>query len=118
VVVARERKAARCPGSRSGSEAVPLIRQNVASGTEVHAAEAGSWNILARQLPHEAGQSLAEFKSEDVPAQIRPNRSSPGLRRFEFGIIIDKWPSLAAVRDEMAWRENNRRLPNGTHWNL
>ena len=25
---------------------------------------------------------------------------------------------LQAYADEMAWRENNRRQPNGTHWNL
>jgi hypothetical protein len=27
-------------------------------------------------------------------------------------------PRPGAYADEMAWRENHRRQPNGTHWNL
>src|ERR1700746_1138875 len=48
VVVARERALGRTIPWVVGreSDAVPMIRQNVASGTEVHADESGAWNNL------------------------------------------------------------------------
>jgi hypothetical protein len=41
------------------------------------------------------------------------------LRRAEFGIHHRiKGHRLQAYTDEMAWRENHRRVSNGEHWNL
>src|SRR5712675_903868 len=47
------------------SAAVPMIRQNVASGTTVHADESGAWDILHASYPMLRVNHSREFKSDD-----------------------------------------------------
>jgi len=94
-------KAARCPGIVARkARRFPLIRQNVASGTEVHADEAGSWNILHASFPMKRVNHSAEFKSEDGACTNQAESFFARLRQL--GVrhsSTDKWPSLAAVRE-------------------
>jgi transposase-like protein len=67
VVVARERGLGRTVPwvvSRK-SEAVPMIRQAVASGAEVHADESRAWDILYASYPMKRVNHSTEFKADD-----------------------------------------------------
>jgi hypothetical protein len=119
VVVARERGLGRTIPwvvSRE-SAAVPMIRRNVASGTEVHADESGAWNILHASYPMKRVNHSIEFKSEDGGCTNQAESYFSRLRRSEFGIHHRiSGHLLQAYADEMAWREDNRRVANGTQW--
>lgn len=120
VVVARER----CGIARTwvvGKEgdAVPMIRETVASGTTVHADENGEWNILHASYPMRRVNHSVEFKADDGACTNQAESYFSRLRRSEFGIhhrISGRL--LQAYANECAWRENHRRQANGTHWNL
>ena len=120
VVVARERQGrARVWIVPRETDAVPLIRQNVAAGSTVHADEAGAWNVLHGSYPMMRVTHSREFKSDDGACTNQAESFFARLRRAEFGIhhrISGR--HLEAYARECAWRENNRRLSNGTHWNL
>ena len=53
------------------SDAVPMIRQNVACAI-VHADESAAWNILHASYPMKRVNHSVEFTSEDGAAPIRP----------------------------------------------
>jgi transposase-like protein len=119
VVVARERDLGRTIPwvVNRESDAVPMIRQNVASGTEVHADESGAWNILHASFPMKRVNHSVEFKSEDGGCTNEAESYFSRLRRCEFGIhhrISGR--HLQAYAREIAWREDNRRVANGTQW--
>jgi transposase-like protein len=120
VVVARERHGdARTWVVARESDAVPMIRANIASGTTVHADEAGGWDILHGSYPMMRVNHSVEYKSEDGASTNWAESYFSRLRRSEFGIHHRiSGHRLQAYADEMAWRENHRRQPNGTHWNL
>ncbi len=120
VVVARERQGdARTWVVGSEGEAVPMIRANVASGTEVHADESGAWNVLHASYPMKRVNHSVEYKGEDGACTNQAESYFSRLRRSEMGIHHRiSGHRLQAYADEMAWRENHRRQPNGTHWNL
>ncbi|MGH7046397.1 MAG: IS1595 family transposase [Stellaceae bacterium] len=120
VVVARERHGdARTWVVGKEADAVPMIRANVASGAEVHADESGAWNILLASYPMKRVNHSVEYKGEDGACTNQAESYFSRLRRCEFGIHHRiSGHRLQAYADEMAWRENHRRQPNGTHWNL
>jgi hypothetical protein len=96
-----------------------MIRANIASGTTVHADEAGGWDILHASYPMMRVNHSVEYKSEDGASTNWAESYFSRLRRSEFGIHHRiSGHRLQAYADEMAWRENHRRQPNGTHWNL
>src|SRR5438552_2341256 len=71
--------------------------------------------VLLHKLREAMGATLADDGACTNQAESYFSR----LRRSEFGIhhrISGR--RLQAYADECAWRENHRRLPNGTHWNL
>jgi transposase-like protein len=118
VVVARERLG-RTMTWVVGKEAdaIPMIRQNVASGTEVHADEAPGWNVLHASYPMKRVNHSVEFKAEDGACTNQAESFFSRLRRSEFGIhhrISGRL--LEAYARECAWREDNRRVANGTQW--
>jgi transposase-like protein len=119
VVVARERDLGRTIPwvvSRE-SEAVPLIRRVVASGTEVHADEASGWDILNASYPMKRVNHSVEFKSEEGGCTNQAESYFSRLRRSEFGIHHRiSGHLLQAYANECAWREDNRRVSNGTQW--
>ncbi|MDE3180512.1 MAG: IS1595 family transposase [Acidobacteriota bacterium] len=114
VVVARQR------GGRtvtvvaaSEASAVPAIREIVEPGSVVHADEAAAWDRLhAHYDMRRINHSLA-FSKDDACTNWAESFFSR-MRRAEWGQhhhISGKY--LAAYAREMAWREDNRRQPNG-----
>jgi transposase-like protein len=119
VVVARERGIGQTRTWVVGNEAdaVPAIRQTVASGTEVHADESGAWNILHASYPMKRVNHSVEFKSDEGACTNQAESFFSRLRRAEMGIHHRiSGHLLQAYADEMAWREDNRRVANGTQW--
>jgi transposase-like protein len=120
VVVARERGGnARTWIVGRETDAIPMIRKHVASGTTVHADESSAWDILHGSFPMKRVNHSIEFASEDGACTNQAESFFARLRRSEFGIhhrIAGR--HLLAYSRECAWRENHRRQANGTHWNL
>ena len=119
VIVVRERGMGRSRTWVVGkeSDAVPLIREAVASGTEVHADEGQGWNMLHASFPMKRVNHSVEFKSEDGGCTNEAESFFSRLRRAEMGIhhrISGKL--LSAYASECSWREDNRRVSNGTQW--
>jgi hypothetical protein len=99
------------------SAAVPLIRQHVASGTTVHADESGAWDALHASYPMLRVNHSREFKSDDGACTNEAESWFSRLRRAEMGIhhrISGRY--LYQYANEMAWREDHRREPNGLHF--
>src|ERR1700732_2687132 len=96
------------------SAAVPLIRQNVASGTTVHADESGAWDALHASYPMLRVNHSREVQGDDGACTNDAVSWLSRLRRAEMGVhhrISGKY--LFQYANEMAWREDNRRIPNG-----
>jgi hypothetical protein len=97
--------------------AVPLVRQSVASGTTVHADESGAWDALHASYPMLRVNHSREFKGDDDACTNQAESWFSRLRRAEYGIhhrISSQY--LYQYANEMAWREDRRREPNGLHW--
>jgi hypothetical protein len=119
-VVARERHGRALPWVVNREvDGVHPIRQNVATGTEVHADEAAGWNVLHASYPMKRVNHTQEYRSEDGASTNWAESFFARLRRSEMGIHHRISGSLLqAYANECAWRENNRRRSNGEHWNL
>ena len=119
VVVMRER------GGRSfpvvvdhEGESVPTIRARVESGSTVYADEASSWDVLHGSYETKRINHSVAFVDEDACTNQAESYFSR-LRRSEIGIhhhISGKY--LGSYAREMAWREDNRRMPNGTQYTM
>jgi ISXO2-like transposase domain len=99
------------------SAAVPMIRQRVASGTTVHADESGAWDALHASYPMLRVNHSREFKSDDGACTNEAESWFSRLRRTEMGVhhrISGRY--LYQYANEMAWREDRRREPNGLQW--
>jgi ribosomal protein L37AE/L43A/transposase-like protein len=99
------------------SAAVPLIRQHVASGTIVHADEAAGWDALHASYNTRRVNHSVEYVTEDGANVNQAESWFSRLRRSEYGIhhrISGQY--LHQYANEMAWREDNRRVPNGMQW--
>ncbi len=114
VVVARQRDGKTLPfvfGKEA--DAVATLRQRIATGSIVHADEAGGWDALhahfdMRRINHSVAFSL------DGACTNQAESYFSRLRRAELGQhhhISGKY--LIAYAAEMAWREDNRRQANG-----
>jgi transposase-like protein len=118
VVVARESMGRTLPFIvPRESAAVTLIRQNVASGTIVHADDSGAWDALHASYPMLRVNHSREFKSDEGACTNEAESWFSRLRRAEFGIhhrISGQY--LYQYANEMAWREDHRREPNGLHF--
>jgi hypothetical protein len=101
------------------SDAVPLIRTHVASGTTVHADEASSWERLHASYPMMRVNHSAEYVSDDGASVNQAEFYFSRLRRAEYGVhhrISGKY--LYQYANEMAWREDNRRVSNGINFKV
>jgi ISXO2-like transposase domain len=99
------------------SAALALIRQNVASGTTVHADESGAWDALHASYPMLRVNHSREFKGDDDACTNQAESWFSRLRRAEMGIhhrISGQY--LYQYANEMAWREDHRHEPNGLHF--
>jgi transposase-like protein len=96
------------------SDAVPLIHQHVASGTIVHADESNAWERLHASYDMRRVNHSTEYVSEDGASVNQAESFFSRLRRAEYGVhhrISGQY--LYQYANEMAWREDNRRIPNG-----
>jgi hypothetical protein len=118
VVVAREVMGRARPFIVSReSEAVPLIRKHVASGTIIHA-EWNAWERLHASYDVRRVNHSVEYKAEDGANVNQAESYFSRLQRAEIGQhhqISGKL--LYQYANEAASREDNRRKPNGTNWN-
>jgi hypothetical protein len=99
------------------SDAIPLIRQNVASGTIVHADESNAWERLHASYDTRRVNHSEEYVSSDGASVNQAESFFSRLRRAEYGVhhrISGQY--LYQYANEMAWREDRRREPNGLHW--
>ena len=113
--VARERDGKTLPFVvAKEADAVALIRERIAMGSIVHADEAGGWDRLhAYYDVMRINHSVAFSKDGACTNQAESYFSR--LRRAELGQhhhISGKY--LLAYAVEMAWREDSRRMPNGS----
>jgi transposase-like protein len=115
VVVARETLGRTLPFIVAReSDAVPLIRQHVASGTIIHADESSAWERLHASYDTRRVNHSVEYVTEDGVSVNQAESFFSRLRRSEYGIhhrISGKY--LYQYANECAWREDNRRVPNG-----
>jgi hypothetical protein len=96
------------------SDAVPLVRQHVASGTIIHADESNAWERLHASYDMYRVNHSAEYVGEDGASVNQAESFFSRLRRAEYGVhhrISGQY--LYQYANEMAWREDNRRIPNG-----
>lgn len=114
VVVMRERNGRTLPFvTRAEDEALPIIKDRVAVGSTVYADEATHWDELhVRYLTKRINHSLAYSDGDACTNQAESFFSR--LRRAEIGIHHHiAGPYLGFYANEMAWREDNRRVSNG-----
>ncbi len=98
-------------------QSVPIIRSRVLSGTTVYADEASSWDALhANYEMHRVNHSIM-FQDEGKADTNQAESYFSRLRRAEIGThhhISGRY--LHSYANEMAWREDYRREPNGTQY--
>lgn len=115
VVVMRERGGRTLPFVfRSEDQAVPTIRQRVATGSTVYADEASGWDELHALYETKRINHSVAFVDDGACTNQAESYFSR-LRRAEWGQhhhISGRY--LHAYAAEMAWREDHRRVPNGT----
>lgn len=97
----------------SEDAAVPTIRERVAHGSTIYADEAAHWDELhTRYLTKRINHSQA-YADGDVSTNQAESFFSR-LRRAEIGTHHHiAGPFLNFYANEMAWREDNRRVSNG-----
>jgi transposase-like protein len=117
VVVMRERKGKTLPfvyGKES--DALPAIREHIPVGSIVHADEARGWDTLHAHYDMRRINHSAAF-SKDGACTNQAESYFSRLRRAEIGThhrLSGKY--LHRYASEMAWREDRRRLSNGTQY--
>jgi hypothetical protein len=101
------------------SEAVPLIRQHVASGTIIHADESSAWERLHASYDTRRVNHSQEYATDEGVSVNQAESYFSRLRRAEIGQHHRiSCHYLYQYANELAWREDHRRQPNGTHWQL
>lgn len=114
VVVMREREGRALPFvAKAEKDGVLLVRQYVGTDSTIHADEASHWDVLAihyetRRINHQEAYSLdgaCTNMAESYFSRLR--RAEQGTHHHIAGKYLD------AYANEMAWRENMRRVSNG-----
>lgn len=99
--------------AKTEAEGVAIVVANVERGTTVHADEASHWDKLAAAFPIKR-INHKEAYSKDGACTNQAESFFSRLRRAEIGThhhIAGAY--LNAYAAEMAWREDNNRVPNG-----
>jgi transposase-like protein len=113
LVVMRERNGRTLSIVSSEHGALPTIESKVEHGSTIYADDAGSWNplhekFLTKRINHQ------ECYSDGEACTNMAESFFSRIRRAEIGIHHKiAGPYLNAYADEMAWREDHRRLHNG-----
>ncbi len=117
VVVMRSRNGRTLPYvCESEDEAIPTILARVEAGSTIHADEGSAWDTLhSRYKAHRINHSIAFSDKGACTNQAESFFSR--LRRAEIGThhhISGKY--LHQYANEMAWREDHRRISNGAQY--
>jgi transposase-like protein len=120
VVVMRERGGRTLPFVvRHEAQSIKVLERRIRPGSIVHADEARSWDPLyyvgidVKRINHE------EAYSSDSACTNGAESFFSRIRRAEIGIHHHiAGPHLASYANEMAWREDARRIDNGTQFLL
>ena len=117
VVVMRERGGRTLPFvAKTEAAGADVVAAHIAPGATIFADEASSWNDLdARFLTKRINHS--ECYSDGFACTNMAESFFSRIRRAEVGIhhhIAGKY--LSAYANEMAWREDNRRVSNGLQY--
>ncbi|MBI1179341.1 MAG: IS1595 family transposase [Alphaproteobacteria bacterium] len=117
VVVMRERKGHTLPFVfKSEDQSVPTIRERVATGSTIYADEASSWDALHAVYETKRVNHSVTFKDVDACTNQAESYFSR-LRRAEFGVHHHiSGVYLYQYANEMAWREDQRRVSNGDQY--
>lgn len=114
VVVIRERGGETLPGVfKTEGQALSWVKHRVAKGTVLHADEASVWNDLhtryeMKRIDHQQAYSLDGACTNWAESYFsRLRRGEAGHHHHISG------PYLLRFAQEAAWREDNRRVPNG-----
>lgn len=114
VVVIRERGGETLPGVfKTEGQALSWVRSRVVKGTVLHADEASVWNDLharyeVKRIDHQQAYSLDGACTNWAESYFsRLRRGEAGHHHHISG------PYLPRFAQEAAWREDNRRVPNG-----
>jgi transposase-like protein len=114
VVVIRERGGETLPGVfNSEGAALSWVRSRVEKGTVLHADESPAWNDLharfeMKRIDHQTAYSLDGASTNWAESYFsRLRRGEAGHHHHISG------PYLLRFAQEAAWREDNRRVPNG-----
>lgn len=119
VVIFRERNGRSLPFVvRNEGDAVPFVRDHVGTLATLHADEASSWDVLhAGWQTWRINHSVAF--SDDGACTNQAESYFSRLRRMEVGTHHHiAGPYLYAYAGEAAWREDNRRVDNGSQATL
>lgn len=120
VVVMRERGGRTVPMVRpSEADAVATIAANVLVGSTVYADEASCYDALHGLFAAKRVNHSVMFQDEDAADTNQAESYFSRLRRAEIGThhrISGRY--LHQYANEMAWREDHRRKPNGTLYQL
>jgi transposase-like protein len=115
VVVIRERDGQSITFvGKSEAEGVAHVKANVAADSVVYADEASHWDVLhAHYEAHRINHSLSY--SDGIACTNMAESFFSRLRRMEIGTHHHiAGPYLAAYASEASWREDNRRVDNGS----
>jgi transposase-like protein len=118
VVVVRERGGKSVTGVfKSESQSLAFIRARVAKGTLVNADEAGGWNDLHRSYEMKRINHQEAYSQDGACTNwaelffSRMRRAEIGHHHHVSGVYMIRYAQ------EMAWREDNRRVSNGDQVN-
>ena len=120
VIIMRERGGKSLPFvCQTEDQSVPVIRERVLSGTTVYADESSSWDALHAKYEMQRVNHSIMFQDEGKADTNQAESYFSRLRRAEIGTHHHiSGPYLHSYANEMAWREDNRRKPNGTQYLL
>jgi transposase-like protein len=114
VVVVREREGRTIPAVfKSESSALSFIINRVVKGTQIVADEAPSWNDLQARYPMQRIDHRAAYSDRGVYSNgaesffSRLRRAEIGHHHHVAGVYLVRYAQ------EMAWREDHRRVDNG-----
>jgi len=115
VVIMRERNGRSLPFVvPSEGDAVPLVRDNVANLATMYADEGAGWDALHNGWNTKRVNHSVQFMDKGVCTNQAESYFSR-LRRMEVGTHHHiAGPYLAAYAREASWREDNRRVDNGS----
>jgi transposase-like protein len=115
VVIMRERGGKSLPFIvRNEGDAVPYVRDHVGALATIHADEGIGWDALHAGWDTRRVNHSVRFMDDGVCTNQAESYFSR-LRRMEVGTHHHiAGPYLYAYAGEASWREDNRRVPNGT----